>query len=66
MVSMHINSLAFGIVCSFFAYAIEYDEFVTNIFTTVLIASVIAGNLIILYLGTVSLSQTTPAAKPTR
>ena len=48
MISLNIKALTFGIVSGFLAFSMVETEFVTNLFTMVLVMSVVSGNIFVL------------------
>lgn len=52
MISLNIKALTFGIVSGFLAFSMVETEFVTNLFTMVLVMSVVSGNIFVLLVGT--------------
>lgn len=55
MVALSIKALLFGIVSGFLAFSMVSDEFVNNVFTCILITSVVSGNMFVLLVGRDSL-----------
>lgn len=51
MVALNIKALVFGIVSSFLAVSMVQTEFANNLFTIVLIISVVSGNMFVLVVG---------------
>ena len=51
MVALNIKALCFGVITGFLGFAMLQTEFVNNLFTLILVSSVISGNFYILLVG---------------
>ena len=60
---MSIKAFFFGIVASFMAYCILADEFINNVFGTILFMAVVVGNMFYLLLGIFPFIQIIPSVK---
>jgi hypothetical protein len=56
MIIMNIKTIIFGALTSYLIFNLLNEEFVTNVFTSILINCIITGNLFLLFLGTLALS----------
>jgi hypothetical protein len=52
MVTLSIKAWLFGVVVAYLGFGLLQGEFVNNLFTLVLVASVVAGNMFVLVVGT--------------
>ena len=63
MVSLSIKSWVFGVVVGYLGYGLLCGEFVNNLFTLILVAAVVAGNMFVLVVGTAYVTEITLGAR---